>query len=153
MSTTPLERILFLQGGLCFFCNRRIPKDEESTEHLMPISQGGDNHLGNLVACCKTVNLIFGSISLKEKIRTILAQKGNFDCPNVKKSEQQPPTQCKQVLTQQKQPNPHPQQKPKQNGQHPPQPKQPPQSTQPAKVNGNQKAAPSTGCEANRAGC
>src|SRR5688572_10010191 len=84
MPTTPLQRIMFLQGEMCFFCNRRIPAAEASADHLMPESQGGTGSLGNLVACCKTLNLMFGGISLKEKIRAILNQKGNFMCPNQK---------------------------------------------------------------------
>jgi hypothetical protein len=32
--------------------------------------------------CCKTVNALLGSMSLKEKIRVVLNQKGRFKCPN-----------------------------------------------------------------------
>ena len=72
MPTTPLQRMMFQQGRLCFFCDRRIPKDEASLEHLIPASADGPSHPDNLVACCKTLNTIFGNMSVKEKIRTIL---------------------------------------------------------------------------------
>ncbi len=82
MSTTPVQRMMFLQGQLCFFCNRTIPKGEASIEHLVPASKGGPERPDNLVACCKTLNAIFGDMSVKEKIRTILKQNGKFVCPN-----------------------------------------------------------------------
>jgi hypothetical protein len=95
MPTTPLQRMMFLQGQLCFFCNRTIPKGEASVEHLVPSSQGGSNDPDNLVACCKTLNTLFGSMNVKEKMRTILKQHGKFTCPNQPKQspgKQAPPT-------------------------------------------------------------
>jgi hypothetical protein len=82
MPTTPVQRMMFLQGQLCFFCNRTIPKGEASVEHLVPASADGSDHPNNLVACCKTLNSIFGNLSVKEKIRAILKQNGKFVCPN-----------------------------------------------------------------------
>ncbi|MBC7853778.1 MAG: hypothetical protein IAF94_10110 [Pirellulaceae bacterium] len=82
MPTTQLQRMMFLQGQLCFFCNRIIPKGEASLEHLVPSSTGGSEHPDNLVACCQSLNAIFGSMSVKEKIRVILKQNGKFVCPN-----------------------------------------------------------------------
>jgi 5-methylcytosine-specific restriction endonuclease McrA len=82
MSTTPLERTLFLQGGQCFFCSKMLPKAEASVEHLVPKALGGSDHLDNLVACCKSLNSLFGSMTPKEKIRALLNQKGKFKCPN-----------------------------------------------------------------------
>ena len=82
MSTTPLQRMMFLQGQLCFFCNRTIPKAEASLEHLVATSAGGSSHPDNLVACCKTLNVLFGSMNVKEKLRAVLKQNGKFVCPN-----------------------------------------------------------------------
>ena len=82
MPTTQLQRMMFLQGHLCFFCNRTIPNAEASVEHLVPASGGGSDHPDNLVACCKTLNALFGSMNVKEKIRAILKQNGKFVCPN-----------------------------------------------------------------------
>jgi len=83
MATTPLERLLFLQGGLCFFCNQPLPKAEASVEHLHAVANGGTNHDDNCVACCKAVNRALGSMPLKAKIQVVLNQKGTFRCPNV----------------------------------------------------------------------
>lgn len=83
MATTPLQRVMFIQGQLCFFCNRGIPSGEASVEHLVPTSAGGSDHPDNLVACCRTLNSLFGSMNVKEKIRAILRQNGKFSCPNL----------------------------------------------------------------------
>jgi hypothetical protein len=82
MPTKPLDRLMFAQGGLCFFCSLPLPKDDASVEHLIPISRAGSNSDENCVACCKAINALLGSMSLKEKIRVVLNQKGKFVCPN-----------------------------------------------------------------------
>ena len=82
MPTKPLDRLIFAQGGLCFFCSSPLPKDEASVEHLIPLSRAGSNNDENCVACCKTLNGLLGSMSLKEKIRVVLNQDGKFTCPN-----------------------------------------------------------------------
>lgn len=82
MSTKPLDRLMFAQGNLCFFCNMPLPKADASVEHLVPTSRAGSNSDDNCVACCKAVNGLFGSMSLKEKVRVVLNQKGKFVCPN-----------------------------------------------------------------------
>jgi hypothetical protein len=81
MPTTPLERLIFAQGGLCFFCGEQLPKGEASVEHLVASANGGNSNLENCVACCKTVNALLGSMSLKEKFRVALNQRGEFKCP------------------------------------------------------------------------
>ena len=82
MPTKPLDRLMFVQGGLCFFCKQLLPKSEASVEHLLASSNGGSNNDENCVACCKAVNALLGSMSLKEKFQVVLNQKGQFKCPN-----------------------------------------------------------------------
>lgn len=82
MPTKQLDRLMFAQGGMCFFCKQPLPKAEASVEHLYAKANGGDNNDENCVACCKAVNALLGSMSLKEKIRVVLNQKGQFKCPN-----------------------------------------------------------------------
>ena len=82
MPTRPLDRLTFAQGGLCFFCRQPLPKSEASVEHLVASANGGSNSDENCVACCKSVNALFGSMSLKEKFQVVLNQKGQFNCPN-----------------------------------------------------------------------
>jgi hypothetical protein len=82
MPTKPLDRLMFVQGGLCFFCKQPLPKAEASVEHLLASANGGSNNDENCVACCKAVNALLGSMSLKEKFQVVLNQKGQFKCPN-----------------------------------------------------------------------
>ena len=82
MPTKPLDRLMFAQGGLCYFCGVLLPKAEASVEHLVPVSRAGSNSDDNCVACCKAINSLLGSMSLKEKIRVVLSQNGKFTCPN-----------------------------------------------------------------------
>lgn len=79
--TTHLDRLLFAQGGQCFFCRKPLPKAEASVEHLLASVNGGTNDDGNCVACCKALNHLLGSKSIKEKMQIVLNQRGNFQCP------------------------------------------------------------------------
>ena len=81
MRTKPLDRLLFAQGGECFFCHRPLPREDASIEHLVAATHGGKDNDENLVACCQALNTLFGRMSLKEKLAVILKQKGAFQCP------------------------------------------------------------------------
>ena len=76
-----LDRLTFLQGGLCFFCKEPLPAGEASVEHLVASANGGGNSEDNCVACCKALNALFGDKSLKEKLQVVLNQRGQFKCP------------------------------------------------------------------------
>jgi hypothetical protein len=89
MPTKPLDRLLFAQGGLCFFCQQRLDPSEASVEHLVATANGGPNGDDNCVACCKSLNALLGRKSLKEKIQVVLNQKGVFECPNGKRKAKQ----------------------------------------------------------------
>ncbi len=79
--TTHLDRLLFSQGGQCFFCRKPLPKAEASVEHLVASANGGTSDDGNCVACCKALNNLLGSKSIKEKLQIVLNQRGDFQCP------------------------------------------------------------------------
>jgi HNH endonuclease len=81
MPTTPLQRLLFAQGGDCFFCRKKLGKAEASVEHLVAVTHGGKDNDENCVACCKSLNNLFGRMSLKEKLQIVLNQRGSFVCP------------------------------------------------------------------------
>ena len=82
MPNRSLTRLLFAQGGLCFFCKKLLPAANASVEHLVAKGKGGSNGDENCVVCCKSLNALLGSMSLKEKIQVFLNQKGQFQCPN-----------------------------------------------------------------------
>ncbi len=81
MPTKPIERLLFVQGGNCFFCRKTLPRAQASVEHLVALAHGGKDGDENCVACCKALNTLFGRMSLKEKLTVLLNQKGDFKCP------------------------------------------------------------------------
>ncbi len=78
MPTKSLERLMFVQGGLCFFCKQPLSKADASVEHLLASANAGSNHDDNCVACCKSFNALLGSMSLKEKFQVVLNQKGQL---------------------------------------------------------------------------
>lgn len=82
MPTKPIERLLFAQGGRCFFCQQELALADASVEHLVATANGGRDGDENTVACCKALNSLLGRMSLKEKLRVVLNQKGVFKCPN-----------------------------------------------------------------------
>ena len=78
---TKLRKILYLQGGNCFFCGKPLAEDDASVEHLNPKSRGGTNTADNQVVCHKTLNHAFGNMDLKHKFEFVLKTKGTFHCP------------------------------------------------------------------------
>lgn len=87
MASSQLEKLLFAQGEKCFFCKKKLAKNDASIEHLVAKANGGSNvNNENCVACCKDVNSLLGSLPLKQKIEIILNQEGNFKCPSTSKS-------------------------------------------------------------------
>ena len=82
MQNAALTRLLFAQGRLCFFCKEPLPETEASVEHLVAKANGGGDQDENCVACCKSLNALLGSMSLKEKIQVVLNQTRPFECPN-----------------------------------------------------------------------
>jgi len=78
-----LERLLFLQGNRCFFCDQAIPDGETSVEHLVASANGGAKDDENCVVCCKAVNAALGSLSVKDKFRAILNHRRQFTCPRL----------------------------------------------------------------------
>ena len=82
---TKLEKMLYLQGGNCFFCGHLLGLADASIEHLLPISQGGQRVESNEVVCHKTVNDAFGAMDLKRKMEFIVRSSGQFQCPKANK--------------------------------------------------------------------
>ncbi len=76
-----LDRLLFEQGGDCFFCKRPLAKADASIEHLLAQANGGTSAEENVVACCKAINCLLGNKPLKEKFAIILRQRHGFQCP------------------------------------------------------------------------
>lgn len=80
-----LDRLLFIQGGACFFCKEKLERTNASIEHLVATSHQGNNGLDNCVACCKYINNLLGNMSIKDKVGVILSQEGKLKCPQKNK--------------------------------------------------------------------
>jgi HNH endonuclease len=44
------------EGGLCFYCLRRIPRRSHCLDHVVPRAKSGQNSYRNLVSCCLDCN-------------------------------------------------------------------------------------------------
>ena len=76
-----LQRMLYLQSGLCFFCREPLKEEEASIEHLNPKARGGTSTTDNEVVCHSSLNEAFGCMDLKEKFDFVLKSAGSFKCP------------------------------------------------------------------------
>jgi hypothetical protein len=92
MATKALDRLMFAQGGDCFFCRKPLARADASVEHLVAVANGGGDYDENCVACCKALNRLFGHMSLKEKLGIVLNQRGDFRCPAAAELAQPTPT-------------------------------------------------------------
>ena len=81
MAKSQLQRLLWLQGNHCFYCDQPLELKEASIDHVMPKSLGGKDVVDNKVVCCKTVNQVFANMPLKEKLRCLIQWKGQLPCP------------------------------------------------------------------------
>jgi 5-methylcytosine-specific restriction endonuclease McrA len=43
-------------SGICHYCQRKVPFQELTMDHVVPLSMGGRSTKGNLVPCCKKCN-------------------------------------------------------------------------------------------------
>jgi hypothetical protein len=81
MASKLLARLMYEQGNKCFFCNKPLSPANASVEHLVARTNGGSDGNDNCVACCETLNKLLADKPLKEKLRVLLNQKGQFQCP------------------------------------------------------------------------
>ena len=49
------------QGGLCFWCSRKLTEAKNHLDHVWPLSLGGHHDVANLVVACSPCNLDKGS--------------------------------------------------------------------------------------------
>jgi hypothetical protein len=55
-------------GHACFFCHLDVPVEEESAEHLVPVTAGGPDHIANMALAHQLCNQQAGHASLMVKI-------------------------------------------------------------------------------------
>jgi 5-methylcytosine-specific restriction enzyme A len=42
--------------GICYYCERRIAREQMTLDHIVPLIRGGRSTRGNVVPACKTCN-------------------------------------------------------------------------------------------------
>ncbi|TXK93372.1 hypothetical protein BMR07_17010 [Methylococcaceae bacterium CS1] len=63
-----LERLLFLQGGNCFYCGKPMTNKIASIEHIIPRSCDGSNELDTLAVFCQSINHMLLVCRLKRQL-------------------------------------------------------------------------------------
>lgn len=63
------ERLVSRDGACCWYCGRPLILETATAEHLVPVSQGGTNHLHNLVLACHPCNQANGAHPVALKVR------------------------------------------------------------------------------------
>jgi hypothetical protein len=49
-------RLIARDGDSCVWCSTQLPLEKITLDHVVPYSQGGSNHLGNLLLACGSCN-------------------------------------------------------------------------------------------------
>lgn len=68
-SSPVMQAIRARDGGHCFYCLLPVTVEDESEEHLVPVTAGGPNHISNKFLAHKVCNQRAGHMSAPEKIR------------------------------------------------------------------------------------
>jgi hypothetical protein len=92
------DRLLFLQGGLCFYCRRKLDPAKATVEHVIPGSMGGKGDESNIVACCRAINALFANLPPKRKLETLIAWRGRVPCPERNGPELEKPGESTSTL-------------------------------------------------------
>ncbi|MDR0453327.1 MAG: HNH endonuclease [Deferribacteraceae bacterium] len=45
-----------LYSGLCEYCGKKIPPEELTMDHIVPLIRGGKSVKNNIAVCCKACN-------------------------------------------------------------------------------------------------
>jgi len=53
----------------CIYCNVKLTDHNATSDHIIPISEGGNNTQVNLVVCCKKCNGDRGNLKFKEYLK------------------------------------------------------------------------------------
>ncbi len=45
-----------LDKGICYYCHRKVGRENLTMDHIVPLSRGGKSRKGNVVPACKDCN-------------------------------------------------------------------------------------------------
>lgn len=58
------------EGALCIYCEDELNLENATADHIVPISDGGNNCQVNLIVCCKDCNTERGNLPFKSFLFT-----------------------------------------------------------------------------------
>ena len=76
------DQLYMLQGSKCFYCNRGIPSEERTLDHVIPACHGGQADCENGVVVCQKINQLLGAATPKQKMQMLKEGGGRIECPN-----------------------------------------------------------------------
>jgi 5-methylcytosine-specific restriction endonuclease McrA len=53
------------EGSICIYCENELNEENATADHIVPISDGGNNSQVNLIVCCKDCNTERGNLDFK----------------------------------------------------------------------------------------
>jgi len=56
------------KGSVCIYCEQELNQENATADHIIPISNGGNNCQVNLIVCCKECNNERGNLEFKSFI-------------------------------------------------------------------------------------
>lgn len=56
ISSRDIKRLLDRHGGACAYCRGKFPEVRFSIDHVVPLSRGGEDSIGNIVPACLPCN-------------------------------------------------------------------------------------------------
>jgi len=75
MRTRALRRSIHArEGGVCFYCLRRMSSDMQALDHVIPRAQLGANSYRNLVSCCRECNSRKGERPADDFLRVLFRE-------------------------------------------------------------------------------
>ena len=63
-----LQTLFKRDGKKCWFCGKKLVVDATTIEHLLNVSNGGNNHLNNLTVACAPCNQRARNMCITEKV-------------------------------------------------------------------------------------
>lgn len=70
------QAVLDRDGKECFYCGQELTFEQATVEHLIPLSNGGNNTDANLVLAHKECNMEAGSLPIIEKVKLRESKRG-----------------------------------------------------------------------------
>lgn len=65
------EAILRREGNTCFYCLRKLTRENSALDHLVPQSDGGNDGYRNVVAACHSCNSAKNATSAEDFLRSV----------------------------------------------------------------------------------